>query len=313
MADRMPFVYLVSTPFSGSTVLALLMDAHPEVASVGELSNAIGAAFRNGTIERYLCSCGVQIEHCPFWKGVQGRCAERGVELDVHDFRTDLSSGLGDKVDQVLFGALGDLWPLQQFLNRFLGLAPGYRKRIEQTVNRSSVIARAVCDETRKSIFFDASKKIGQAALLQRREDLDFKLVHLVRDPRGVLNSYRKHRGHRASQRAARHWKRVNLAAQRLRSCLAEDAHLLVQYEQLCTHPVETLGEICRFLDIEAFDLVGAAKGRPHHLIGNQMRMQPFTGLWLDESWRRDLTPTEISRCMQITAGVVEALGLKYA
>ncbi|MFC2023137.1 sulfotransferase [Chloroflexota bacterium] len=308
----MPFVSLVSTPFSGSTLLALLMDAHPEVASIGELSNAVGALFQSGRIERYLCSCGVQIEHCPFWRGVQELCAEQGIELDLHDFGTELDSGLGHRVNQVLFGALGDLWPLQVFLNRILGFAPGYRLRIERVVNRNLVIAQAVCNGMRKRIFFDASKKVGHATLLQRRSDLDFKLVHLVRDPRGVVNSNRKHRGRRASQRSAHSWSRVHVDARRLGLSLAQDAYLLVRYEDLCTNPEETLGEICRFLDIETLDLVSAAQERPHHLIGNQMRLRAFTGLRLDEAWRRDLTPAEISRCMQATGSVVEDLGLGY-
>jgi hypothetical protein len=312
MAVQMPFVSLVSTAFSGSTLLALLMDAHPNVASIGELGNAIGALFQSGRIERYLCSCGARIEHCSFWETVQRRCARQGIELDLHDFGTEFDSGLGDRVDRILFDALGNLGPAQVLLRRFLQLAPGYRRRIERTAHRNLVIAQAVCDATGKSTFFDASKKVGRAALLQRCSDMNFKMVHLVRDPRGVLNSYRKHRGDQAWQRAARHWRKVHLAALHLRSGLAQDAYLLVRYEDVCVHPAETLSEVCRFLDIEAVDLVGAAKSRQHHLIGNQMRLRAFTGLRLDEDWRRDLTPAEISRCMQITGDVVEALGLGY-
>jgi hypothetical protein len=312
MANLMQYVYLVSTPFSGSTLLALLMDAHPEVASVGEVNNAVGALFRSGRIERYLCSCGVQIECCPFWKRVQRRCAEQGMTLDVHDFDTDLDTGLGDRINQILFGALGDFWTLQVVLNRFLDYIPAYRQRVVRTVNRNLMIAQAVCDETQKSTFFDASKKVWNATLLLHHKNQDFKLIHLVRDPRGVMNSYRKHRGDTVYQHAARYWKRVQLATQHLRSCLPQDAYLLVKYEQLCANPVEILGEICRFLNVEVLDLECAARGQTHHLIGNQMRLQTFTGLQLDEAWRHELTPAEISRCLQVTADVIKTLNLGY-
>ena len=312
MTAPMPFVSLVSTPFSGSTLLALLMDAHPKVVSIGELSNVIGTLFQSGRIDSYLCSCGVQIERCSFWQGVQERCAERGVDLDLHDFRTGFDSGLGDKADRLLYDALGDLWPLQAFLGCLLGLSPGYRRRVEQTATRNVMIAQAVCDTTGKSIFLDTSKSVGHAALMHRQGDLDFKMLHLVRDPRGVLNSYRKHRGDKAWQRATWHWKRVHLAARRLGSSLAEHAYLLVRYEDLCTRPEETLVEICRFLDVEEIDLVQEATGRQHHLIGNRMRLRAFSGLRLDEDWRRDLTPAELSQCMQIAGDVIGALGLGY-
>jgi hypothetical protein len=288
------------------------MDSHPEVVSIGELSNTIGKLMRSGRIDRYLCSCGVQIEHCSFWMEVQERCAQRGIDLDLHDFATELDSGLGNTVNQMLFGASGDLWSLHVFLSRFLELTTSYRQRIERTLDRNLVIAQAVCAGARKRVFFDASKEVGRADLLHRRSNLDFRMLHLVRDPRGVLNSYRKHRGDKAWQRAARHWKRVHRTARRLASYLAEDAYLLVRYEDVCTHPAETLSRICGFLDIEAIDLVGAARDRQHHLIGNQMRLREFTGLRLDEDWRRHLTTAEVSRCMQITGDVVETLGLGY-
>jgi hypothetical protein len=292
--------------------MALLLDAHPEVASIGELGNAIGTLLRSGRIESYHCSCGVQIEQCSFWQRVQALCAEQGIDLDVHDFRTDFDSGLGDATNRILFEALGDLRPVQAFLGRVLGLSAGYRRRVEQTATRNVVIAQAVCDATGKSIFFDTSKSVGHAALLHRRDDLDFKMIHLVRDPRGVLNSYRKHRGDKAWQRATRHWKRVHLAARRLGSSLAEHAYLLVRYEDLCTRPEETLGGICRFLDVEEIDLVEEATGRQHHLIGNRMRLRAFNGLRLDEGWRGDLSAAEISHCMQIAGDVIGALGLGY-
>lgn len=313
MSEPMRFVSLVSTAFSGSTLLALLMDAHPEVVSIGELSNAIGRLLGDGRIGHYFCSCGVPIEDCPFWATVQRRCSERGIQLDLYDFQTEFDSGLGERANRVLFDALGGLLPVQVFLNSLLlGLVPTYSRRIGRTVNRNLVIAQAVLDSARKRIFVDASKKVIRAALLQRRSDLDFKMIHLVRDPRGVLNSYRKHRGDTNWLSAARHWKRVHKAAQRLSSHLAQDAYMLVRYEDLCTDPVKTLSQLCRFLDIEAIDLVSAAIDRQHHIIGNRMRLTPFSGLRLDDDWRRDLTQAEIAWCMRITGDAVESLGLGY-
>ena len=68
-------VYIASRPHSGSTLLALLMNAHSQVISVGELKQLL---------RHQPCTChGLPPEECPFWSQVAASVYESvGLALD---------------------------------------------------------------------------------------------------------------------------------------------------------------------------------------------------------------------------------------
>ena len=67
--------YIASRPHSGSTILALLMNAHRQVISVGELKQLL---------RRQPCTChGLPPEDCPFWSQVAASVYE-SVGLPLH-------------------------------------------------------------------------------------------------------------------------------------------------------------------------------------------------------------------------------------
>ena len=62
----------------------MLLGAHPEVCTIGEL-NLVYNIDEPG----YRCSCTQLIEECPFWAKVTAALARRGVEFDITDARTN--------------------------------------------------------------------------------------------------------------------------------------------------------------------------------------------------------------------------------
>lgn len=66
MADgpEMTYVYLQSVEHSGSTLIACLVDAHPEVTGVGEFGTPFSPQGN--------CSCGAPVDRHPFRQGVIG-------------------------------------------------------------------------------------------------------------------------------------------------------------------------------------------------------------------------------------------------
>ena len=73
---RPTVLYIISRPHSGSTLLALLMNAHSQVISVGELKKLL---------QRQTCTChGVRPEDCPFWSQVAASVHE-SVGLPLHE------------------------------------------------------------------------------------------------------------------------------------------------------------------------------------------------------------------------------------
>jgi hypothetical protein len=322
MPDRVPYAYLVSTSHSGSTLLCMLMNAHPQVASVGELSNMIGEYIRIGKIEQYLCSCGQEIKECKFWSKIKERCRQKKVVLDLHNFDTNLDAGLGFYVNanldaglgyyvnRFLFGVPGRFPIISRLRAPFLSLIPAHQRVIKRIMHRKLTIAQAILEETGKKLFFDGSKGLTQAKHLSENDDLDFKLVHLVRDPRGFVNSFCKRKGQERWKEGAKIWAWTNGAVLRsLKPEIPAGSYLLARYEKLCESPEKMLSEICQFLGLQPIDLVSAVNERPHHIIGNRMRLRKFHGIRLDRLWQENLTPEQLRECVRITGDVAKEIG----
>src|SRR5215210_3983823 len=73
MDSPIPYVCMPGSPYTGSTLLGMLLGNHPACASIGA---ATGLTARVD-LSTYLCSCGAKFTDCGFW----GRVARRTVEL----------------------------------------------------------------------------------------------------------------------------------------------------------------------------------------------------------------------------------------
>jgi len=69
-------VYIVSSSFSGSTLLSMFWAAHPDFTSNGELVRKIRYPYP------YPCSCYQPIRECPFWLAVGDRMRKFGLNFD---------------------------------------------------------------------------------------------------------------------------------------------------------------------------------------------------------------------------------------
>ncbi|MFW6135302.1 MAG: sulfotransferase [Chloroflexota bacterium] len=307
MAHPIRYVTLAATVYSGSTLFARLMNAHPQVVSVGELSNVIGRLFRTGRIQAYSCSCGVEIEQCSFWVDVQRRCAAKGTPLDLHDFDTDLDTGLGPLVNRFLFGASGGLVTFQRLVN--LGLTR-HIGTVRDCIDRTLSIAESALSVDGAHVFVDTSKSVARVPFLLQRRETDLVLVHLTRDPRGFVNSYLKHKCDEASVRnAVSYWRRTHRSAMMLGHSLGPVAYRRIQYEELCRHPRRVFSELFDLLGLPDVDVVEAARSHAHHLVGNGVRLRPFDGIHLDSSWQRQLTPAQMEACVRHAGHLAASLG----
>src|SRR5687767_10084147 len=78
--ERLPVVFVAGSGHTGSTLLALVLDSHPEIVCVGE-SSIKPQIVRRGAALQQPCSCGELIAACPFWSAVFQR-----VRAEGHDF-----------------------------------------------------------------------------------------------------------------------------------------------------------------------------------------------------------------------------------
>ena len=158
---------------SGSTLLDRMLGRLDDVWSVGELVHL----WERGVKENNRCGCGQRFAACPFWHRV-GQVAFGGWDrLDIEEVLA-----LKASVDR----------------NRYLplmvlpGLSPAYRARMERYLALLERLYAAVGEVSGRPLVVDASKHASAAFLIRRLRGADLRLVHLVRDSRGVAFSWTK-------------------------------------------------------------------------------------------------------------------------
>ena len=209
---------------------------------------------------------------------------------------TCITSSLQDRVDRT------PRLPLAQ-LSR---LAPKHAAAVQES-QRLSLYA-AVAAASGASVVVDSTKRPSTAHLLALDPELDLAVAHVVRDPRGVVNSWNKQvaipanseaqpLSRRRSQRQTlRRYYSVNLMIERLRRSVPV---LRIRYEDLVDEPATVMREVLDLWghepvlpgDLDFLTPDGLLTGASHAVAGGRIRHR--TGampLRLDENWRRELS-----------------------
>ncbi len=300
---RTRLVYLLGPSHSGSTLLALLLGSHPEIATVGELKQT-----SMGDLDQYRCSCGVEIRSCPFWAAVREDMRAGGWSFEPGDGSTDLAAGSGPYVRRLLRPLhRGPAFELARDLA--LGAAPGWRRHLARWHQANASLAEAVCRLTGKRMLVDSSKVAVRLKYLLRNPALDVRVVRVIRDGRAVMLAYmdparfadaRDERlrgggwgGDRAPERlsaagGALEWRRSNEEATCALRSLPRDAWCEVRYEELCGDAQGTLGPVLAWLGVDPGARVELARG-VNHVIGNGLRFDSTREVRLDDRWQTAL------------------------
>lgn len=280
-------VYLMSHSFSGSTLLTLILNAHPRVATVGEMAIAPKSP---GPLEEYPCSCGRLIRACPFWLTVASEMRARGHQFDP--LRTDLLDREDDSLASRVIGA-EMRGPLLEALRRLAWRTlPAVRKEKQRLLRRNQDFVAVVTALKGGAVFLDASKQPERALLLKTSPRFALSVIHLIRDGRAVTLSNMRNTGDGLEQSAAQ-WLRFERCARRARRAIPADRWLTVRYEDLCADPATTLRAIYDFIGIDGQPRVDF-RSAEHHVIGNRMRLQTGSEIRLDERWKQELSAAQI-------------------
>ncbi len=280
-------LYIGGCQRSGSTLLDRMLGQSSGHASAGEIVHL----WARGLIANELCGCGSRFADCPFWAEV-GRVAFGGwSELDA-----DAVLRLQRRVDRNRY-IFFMLWP---------ALSPRYRRDLARYVDILDRLYRAL-GQVGGGVIVDSSKHASTAFLLRRVPSVKLRVVHLVRDSRGVAYSLLKKVRRpeavgaeafmfRASPwRSGAEWIAFNTSFHLLR--LVGTPTTLTRYERLVHDPRGTLGEILAEEPVSAADLELAfiqgstvSLGVDHSVAGNPMRLQQGSfDLRVDSEWRTSM------------------------
>jgi hypothetical protein len=279
--SRSKVVYIGGVEHSGSTLLGLILDNHPKIVCVGELSHLP----RAGWLGADKCSCGQLVRDCTFWREVRHKW-EKETNTGI-----DALVQLESKID----------------LNRRLPLTlmRQFRQSSSFAIYRDYTLTlfNAIEQVSGCNIIVDTSKRASRALALSMIDDIDFRLIHLIRDARGVAYSSGKPQRSKLVPwwYSAIRWNLINMVFDYVRKQIGEEQGMLMWYEQLISKPQETLIRLSKVIDVDmqglAMSIVNNEGLVANHIAGGNRFLQSQTPFMLksDIHWPEDL-PSRIQR-----------------
>ncbi len=253
----MKIIFIASLSHSGSTLLDLMLNAHPQVASVGELKQ-LGRFARfeqrkknSNKKKKHACTCAAEsLWECPFWSRVNTltkRATGQTIgELNVEDY-----------------------------------------DNVESFQKDNVALFEAISAVAGKEYIVDSSKSRLRLKLLMDNPALDMFPVFLVRDPKGQLcSSLYKNKSNMRNMIAS------YVGTNRdIYSMIRDIPHAVVRYEKLVLSPEHTLGLLMESIGLRLDpDQLNWAGQERHNVGGNGMRRGTKSDLKLDDRWRQRLT-----------------------
>jgi hypothetical protein len=270
-------ISIVGTARGGTHIVARVLAAVPGIAYGAEFTGVwANAVLRPGAV----CACGLPSAECPQWRPVIEATGPRAAEIVAlqrrltpgrHGWRNSLATQRRVTQGRLLPDERAYLDVLEQSYATFL-------------------------DQTRCTALVDVSKKTTEAALLTNARELQPFVVHVVRDPRGVLQSRLDRRGGggalRAAAKVSMAWNAQHLAAERLGQTLG-DRYFRVHYEDFARDPQTTVRSVLDRLGHPYDSLPDTDGGHTATVFHNPAPQVPggrqSIAVRLDERWREDL------------------------
>jgi hypothetical protein len=271
-------VYIAGDGRSGSTLLDRLIGSYPGTFSCGELGNLLQSAAAPDE----FCACGSLAGECDFWRKVLERWRGAVPGFSEREYR----------LLQLRYERLRSL--LRPF-NEMNTDSPSFVRYAEYT----RALFGAIAELSGASVIIDSSKGPARALALSRIPGLDLRMLHLVRDVRGVAYSLRNpNRGKpkegvpvkkRSNLRFAGTWATINYFCEHVRPKIA-GPNLFLRYEDYTADLDGTLARLADLLGTQRIGFEASASHlmrQGHQVAGNDGRMRPVQRVATDEAWRR--------------------------
>jgi hypothetical protein len=304
--ERVKVLYVVGLGRSGSTILSNSLGQIGGYFSAGELN----FIWRHNVIENRLCGCGRPFRECPVWARVIEEAFGGMDAVDPREMMRLQASGTRTRHIPLMLTARGD---------RIL------KERLEKLLINYRRLYEAIGSVTDSRVIVDSSKEPAHGYAMSLVPGVDFRVVHLIRDPRAAAYSWLKKKPQPDSEeiehmvrfspaKSSALWDSWNASAEALWRRTPE-RYLRLRYEDFVADPRRSFGRILKLLGEEGAEppLVGKREvklGISHTVSGNPNRFE--TGaveLRPDHAWISAMSPRDKALVTALTTPLLQRYG----
>ena len=254
--------FLVAPNFHGSTLLARLLNAHPEIVALGD-------TYPTNDYDT-LCGCGKVVSQCNFWVSI--KAAVQAEQYGAEPTMLPRFPRLWGWGDAFVYNYAPRSLVRAKLRNQ--NSAREFTATYETFVNA----VHAQHKEANPSVFVDGVKSLARIVALHSAGWPIAGVIHLVRDPMHFVRSTLKQRGDNAGMLldAAFHWRLYHDRAARLGSFLP---YFRLSYHELSANTNSALARLFDFINVGSMPLADLLERRvePWHFMGNAT-LQHFDG-----------------------------------
>jgi hypothetical protein len=226
------------------------------------------------------CGCGRAVSECDVWTTV-------------------LETGFGPNTDTPLDVDAFERWHREVARARRVPRLMRHRRgrpsgwtALDRYVVVADRLYRAIAEVTGARVIVDTSKRAGNAALLHLLPGVTPYYVHMVRDPRAVVHSWRRRDPARRPVGTVGGWIAREGLHGAIAGLLGRGRSMMVRFEDFFARPRETVERVAALAGEEAADLSFLQHGwvtlSPNHTVAGHW-VRAYSGrveLWRDEAWR---------------------------
>lgn len=288
-----------------------LLQCQSSIQACGEMTNF----FKVYGLSSSFCSCGQPLDQCAFWSNIAQKFFESGFSLSQFPDYSKIQ-----KKCEAHWTHGGSL-----FSSKYQHMYARIMEPFWESVTRHCTESKFLVDSS-KTAYTRPFRPIAISQL----EKFRMRIIHLVRDPRGVVWSVKKglNRSLEAGKdiktlfpvtRAVAGWMYANRVADRLQRYFGEKNYCLVRYEDLVEDPVYVLNRISTSWAIDLHKSIRVAHEAKsgseiqiplmHQLTGNRMRFSTHLSIRPDYTWREQLNFKTNAIVKSITMPLIKKYG----
>ena len=273
---------------SGTTVLASILHEVDRFASAGEMRRL----WESGVAEGRPCGCGLVPVSCPVWSQVVARTLS-----------TEATESPEEALQQIIAAQHETgRWRYRLRVLRSASGGAGDWAALDRVRAALRQACMAFADSTGARVVVDTSKRAEDAAIFAALDGVDHYVLHVVRDPRAVVHSWRRPKafsaagttrtmGTRRLPSTVRRWIENCLGTEMLLRRVPRSRWLRIRYEDFSRDPRGVIGQVLSLLGESGsppFESDNTVRlGGNHIVAGNPSRFT--TGsvtIKADEEWQ---------------------------